>query len=177
MDCNVPVLPNNQSIKKKLSSIKHTWAKKQIKVAKDSFDQAEQRITYHGKRTDHNSLRIYGEKLVLKEIKFDEEGRDRREEYIEIVETQCTAAYLANEFNKVFPRRSKLIQFLQVQKKKNSLFMNKFKKCELCAKSKFSYKFSQTFSSLRVILLTYNTLPKLMNFRVFLNYWDSESLN
>ena len=117
MDCNVLALSNNQSIKKKLSSIKHSWARAKIKVAKDPFDQGEQRIAYHGKRTDRNSARIYGEKLVLKEFKFDEEGRDRREEYIEIMETQCTAAYLANEFNKVSPRRSKQIEFLQVQKK------------------------------------------------------------
>ena len=125
MDCNVPVLPNNQSIKKRLSSIKHTWTKAKIKVAKDPFDQGEQRIEYHGKRTDRKSLRKYGEKLVLKEFKFDEEGKDRREEYMEIMETQCTAAYLANEFNKVSPRRSKLIEFLQVQKKKKKKIKKK----------------------------------------------------
>ena len=117
IDCNVPVLPNNQSIKKKLSSIKHTWTKAKMKVAKDPFDQGEQRIAYHGKRTDRNSRRRYGEKLVLKEFKYDEEGRDRRDEYIEIMETQCTAAYLANEFNKVSPRKYKHIEFLQVCKK------------------------------------------------------------
>ena len=117
MDCLVPELENNPGIKKKLSSIKHNWSKAKIKVAKDPFDQGEQRIAYHGKRTDRNSRRRYGEKLVLKEFKYDEEGRDRRDEYIEIMETQCTAAYLANEFNKVSPRKYKHIEFLQVCKK------------------------------------------------------------
>ena len=41
IDCNVPVLPNNQSIKKKLSSIKHTWTKAKMKEARDPFDQGK----------------------------------------------------------------------------------------------------------------------------------------
>ena len=117
MDCLVPEFPNDPGIKKKLSSIKHNWTKAKIKVAKYPFDQGEQRIVYHGKRTDRNSRRRYGEKLALKEFKYNEEGRDCREEYIEIMETQCTAAYLANEFNKVSPGKSKHIEFLQVRSK------------------------------------------------------------
>ena len=93
---------------------------------------------YHGKRADRKGTRTYGKNLVRKEFKFDEEGRGRRDEYIEIMETQCTAAYLAIEFNKVSPRRSKQIEFLLVQKNKNSLFMNNFEKCELYTKSKFT---------------------------------------
>ena len=93
------------------------------------------------------------------------------------MEIQCTAAYLANGFNKVSPRRSKHIEFLLVQQNKNSLFMNKFEKCEVYTKSKFTQKFAQTFSSPRVILLTLNTLPKLISFRIFLNNWDSNTLN
>ena len=93
---------------------------------------------YHGKRADRKGTRTYGKNLVLKEFKFDEEVRGRRDEYIEIMETQCTDAYLAIEFNKVSPRRSKQIEFLLVQKNKNSLFMNNFVKCELYTKSKFT---------------------------------------
>ena len=117
LDCLVPEFLNDPGIKKKLSSIKHNWTKATIKVAKYPFDQGEQRIAYHGKRTDRMSGRRYGEKLVLKEFKCDEEGRDSREEYMEIMETQCTAAYLANEFNKVSPWNTKYIEFLQVQNK------------------------------------------------------------
>ena len=109
-----------------------------MKVARDPFDQGKQRVVYHGKRADRKGTRTYGKNLVLKEFKFDEEGRGRRDEYIEIMETQCTAAYLAIEFNKVSPRRSKQIEFLLVQKNKNSLFMNNFEKCELYTKSKFT---------------------------------------
>ena len=117
LDCLVPEFLNDPGIKKKLSSIKHNWTKAKIKVAKYPFDQGEQRIAYHCKRTDRMSGRRYGEKLVLKEFKCDEEGRDSREEYMEIMETQCTAAYLANEFNKVSPWNTKYIEFLQVQNK------------------------------------------------------------
>ena len=117
MDCLMPEFLNNPGIKKELSSIKHNWTKAKIKIAKYPFDQGEQRIAYHGKRTDRSGRIRYGEKLVLKEFKFDEEGRDRREEYIEIMETQFTAAYLANEFNKVSPWKTKHIEFLQVRNK------------------------------------------------------------
>ena len=43
-------------------------------------------------------------------------GRDRREEYMGIMETQFTAAILAAEFNKLTPGNSKDICFLPVSK-------------------------------------------------------------
>ena len=54
------------------------------------------------------------EKIVLKEFKHTGSGRDRRSDYVEIMETQCVAAFMASEFNKVAPPGSKRITFLHV---------------------------------------------------------------
>ena len=54
------------------------------------------------------------EKIVLKEFKHTGSGRDRRSDYVEIMETQCVAAFMASEFNKVAPAGSKKITFLHV---------------------------------------------------------------
>lgn len=54
--------------------------------------------------------------IVLKEFKYFGMGRDRREEYMGIMETQFTAAILAAEFNKLTPGNSKDICFLPVSK-------------------------------------------------------------
>ena len=63
------------------------------------------------------------ESIVLKEFKHIGRGRDRRGDYIEIMETQAIAAYLANEFNKIAPPGSKEIQFLHVRNVVNLIFL------------------------------------------------------
>ena len=117
MEAYVPALTKQANIKRRLAALNHRWFEKTIKKAIDPFAEGEQRITYHGRIVDPNSKKKGNEKIVLKEFKCLEEDRDRREDYIEIMETQCTAAYLATEFNKVSPKRQKKIQFLQVRNK------------------------------------------------------------
>ena len=116
LECTIPHLSDLYEIKIKISAINHRWTKATIKKAADPFAQGEQRITFHGER-------IYGEKhdrrndsIVLKEFKHSGTGRDRREDYIEIMETQAVAAFLATEFNMIAPKGSKEIQFLHIRK-------------------------------------------------------------
>ena len=116
MEAFVPNLKRETYIKKKLAALNHRWSETTIKKAIHPFAQGEQRIAYHGKKIDRSSRRKRCEKIVMKEFKCLEDGRDRREDYIEIMETQCTAAYLAAEFNKVSPKKQKKIQFLQVSR-------------------------------------------------------------
>lgn len=84
-----------------------------VKKARDPFSEGTQRISYHGMKADYSEGGAH-EKIVLKEFKYVGSGRDRRADYIEIMETQCVAAFLASEFNKVSPCRSKAINFLHV---------------------------------------------------------------
>ena len=116
METFVPNLKRETYIKKKLAALNHRWSETTIKKAIHPFAQGEQRIAYHGKKIDRSSRRKRCEKIVMKEFKCLEDGRDRREDYIEIMETQCTATYLAAEFNKVSPKKQKKIQFLQVSR-------------------------------------------------------------
>ena len=118
VEAYVPPLIKQATIKKRLAAINHRWSEKTIKKAIDPFAEGEQRITYHGRIVDSNSKKNWSAKIVLKEFKRLEEDRDRREDYIEIMETQSTAAYLSTEFNKVSPERQKKIQFLQVRKQR-----------------------------------------------------------
>ena len=78
----------------------------------DPFSEGEQRISFHGSKISSYS----NENIVLKEFKHDGRGMDRREDYIEIMETQVTAAFMAKQFNKVSPRGSKEVHFLHVSK-------------------------------------------------------------
>ena len=61
-----------------------------------------------------DSPKVNNEDIVLKEFKHVGKGRDRREDYIGIMETQAIAAFMANAFNKISPSGSKEIQFLNV---------------------------------------------------------------
>ena len=122
MEAFVPNLKKEANINKRLAALNHRWLETKIKKAIQPFAQGEQRIAYHGKKTDNSSRKKRSDKIVLKEFKCLEDGRDRREEYIEIMETQCTAAYLAAEFNNVSPKKQKKIQFLQVSRINNLEF-------------------------------------------------------
>ena len=52
--------------------------------------------------------------IVIKEFKFIGSGRDRRADYIEIMETQCVAAFMAMEFNKLARIGLKRINFISL---------------------------------------------------------------
>ena len=80
-----------------------------------SIAQGEQRITFHGERIYDEKYSRRNESIVLKKFKHFGAGRDRRDDYIEIMETQAVAAFLANEFNRIAPKGSKEIQFLHVR--------------------------------------------------------------
>ena len=100
---------NLKEVKKHIGAIDHKWNKVHVKMAKDPFSQGEQRISYHG---------IVGSnKVVLKEFKHYGKGRDRREDYIELMETQAIAEFMASRFNKVAPPGAKKIEFLNVSYK------------------------------------------------------------
>ena len=53
-------------------------------------------------------------KVVLKEFKYYGNRRDRREDYIELMETQAIAEFMAKRFNRVVPLGAKKIEFLNV---------------------------------------------------------------
>lgn len=104
------------NVQKKLRQIKHNWKNIEIKKAHNPFAQGGQRISYHGKMLEGNRYRQQEQYIVLKEFKHHELGRDRREEYMQIMETQFTAGVLADEFNKIAPSGSKKLCFLPVSK-------------------------------------------------------------
>ena len=114
LECYIPALSSVSEIKNKIGAINHKWTMSTIKIATDPFAQGEQRITYHGEKIYTDDYRKNKESIVLKEFKHIGHGRDRREDYIEVMETQTIAAYLAAEFNKIAPEGSKAIHFLHV---------------------------------------------------------------
>ena len=115
-ECFIPADSEDTSFKKKLRTIGHVWTGIKIKKAPNPFAQGGQRITYHGKRLDIDRWGQQEKCIVLKEFKHLGMGRDRREEYMGIMEIQFTAAVLAAEFNKITPSNSKNIHFLEVSK-------------------------------------------------------------
>ena len=88
MSCYIPPLENLKDIKKHIGAIDHKWSKIEMKMANDPFAQGYQRISYHGLSVMAGKQ----SKVVLKEFKHYGGGRDRREDYIEIMETQMIAA-------------------------------------------------------------------------------------
>ena len=115
LECFIPLEVKNLYIKKRLCAIKHRWRNIEIKAASQPFAQGAQRITFHGKARCENNRGAKEEKVVLKEFKFVGIGRDRRDEYISIMETQYVASLLAAEFNNHAPETCKRIKYLQVR--------------------------------------------------------------
>ena len=111
--CDIPNLLDPKEFRKYISEICHKWMRIRIKRAVDPFAEGEQRISYHGIEIDSKT----GEdasKVVLKEFKHFGRGRDLRQDYVEIMETQAVASYLANSFNNIAPKGTKQIEFLRV---------------------------------------------------------------
>ena len=113
LTCTINILDNIRDIKEHIGSINHSWSNKMVKKARHPFAEGAQRISYHGMRMNYAEGEE-DEKIVLKEFKHTGSGRDRRSDYVEIMETQCVAAFMASEFNKVAPAGSKRITFLHV---------------------------------------------------------------
>ena len=113
LTCTINILDNIRDIKEHIGSINHSWSNKMVKKARHPFAEGAQRISYHG-MTMNYAEGEEDEKIVLKEFKHTGSGRDRRSDYVEIMETQCVAAFMASEFNKVSPPGSKRITFLHV---------------------------------------------------------------
>ena len=121
LTCTINILDNIRDIKEHIGSINHSWSNKMVKKARHPFAEGAQRISYHGMRMNYAEGEE-DEKIVLKEFKHTGSGRDRRSDYVEIMETQCVAAFMASEFNKVAPLGSKRIEFLHVSIKAFSVF-------------------------------------------------------
>ena len=113
LTCTINFLYNIRDIKEHIGSINHSWSNKMVKKARKPFAEGAQRISYHGMRMNYAEGEE-DEKIVLKEFKHTGTGRDRRSDYVEIMETQCVAAFMASEFNKVAPPGSKRITFLHI---------------------------------------------------------------
>ena len=113
LTCTINILDNIRDIKEHIGSINHSWSNKMVKKARHPFAEGAQRISYHGMRMNYAEGEE-DEKIVLKEFKHTGSERDRRSDYVEIMETQCVAAFMASEFNKVAPAGSKKITFLHV---------------------------------------------------------------
>ena len=116
LTCLIGKLDIIQDIKHQIGTINHKWSNAMVKKAKHPFAEGAQRISYHGQRMNY-SEGGKNEKIVLKEFKYIGSGRDRRTDYIEIMETQCVAAFMAMEFNKLTPPGSKKINFISVRVK------------------------------------------------------------
>ena len=116
LTCTINAISNIRDIKEHIGSINQSWSEKMVKKARDPFAEGAQRISYHGMRMNYAAEEEH-EKIVLKEFKHTGSGRDRRSDYIEIMETQCVAAFLAQEFSKITPPGSKQISFLDVSGK------------------------------------------------------------
>ena len=108
LDCVIEGASTLDDIKRNIGSINHKWSEKSLKKAKHPFSEGAQRISFHGLRMDKK------QKIVLKEFKHFGSGRDGREDYIQNMETQCVAEYLAEAFNRQTPVGSKKITFLKV---------------------------------------------------------------
>ena len=121
LTCTINILDNVRNIKEHIGSINHNWSNKMVKKARHPFAEGAQRISYHGMRMNYAEGEE-DEKIVLKEFKHTGSGRDRRSDYVEIMETQCVAAFMASEFNKVAPPGSKRITFLHVSHQSNFVF-------------------------------------------------------
>ena len=117
IECTIPTEQDDLDITTKLMHfIEHKFDKKLIKRAEQPFAEGGQRISYHGKliSTDQQNNSSSSETIVMKRFK-EHDNRDGKQQYIELMETQYTAAYMATEFNKVSPAGSKEIRFLKVR--------------------------------------------------------------
>ena len=121
LTCTINILDNVRNIKEHIGSINHNWSNKMVKKVRHPFAEGAQRISYHGMRMNY-AEGDEDEKIVLKEFKHTGSGRDRRSDYVEIMETQCVAAFMASEFNKVAPPGSKRITFFHVSHQSNFVF-------------------------------------------------------
>merc|ERR1719187_1672505 len=112
LNCSMP-FTGAEDIGKHLGTIDHKWTKEIVKIAPHPFSEGAQRISFKGQR-------IYGcggdlkDDVVLKEFKHFGPARDRREDYIEIMETQAVSAFMAKQFNRFSPPGTKKIEFLDV---------------------------------------------------------------
>ena len=127
LECFIPIQSQDLNITEILCSIQHRWRKIEIKAATQPFAEGAQRITFHGKKRSKSNKSVKEENIVLKEFKHFGFGRDRREEYISIMETQYVATLLAAKFNKVAPKACKSIKYLQVSEKSYVLLEMKFR--------------------------------------------------
>ena len=107
--CNLSAPQNTKDIKNVLENIDHNWSPASVRWAKNPFAQGAQRISYHGECSKNSDIC----KIVVKEFK-KLATKDQRTEYISIMETQCIAAYFADEFNKRAPHHQKTVKFLEV---------------------------------------------------------------
>lgn len=116
-ECCIRRLKDDADIRVRLRSIEHKCDMRYLKRAENPFAEGGQRISYHAKLVSTDRLNNIGgwEKVVMKRFKTLER-RDRHQDYLDLMETQYVAAFLATEFNKVSPRGSKEIQFLKVRK-------------------------------------------------------------
>ena len=114
LKCVIRELETVSNIQQHIGSINHQWSNQMVKKARQPFSEGTQRISFHGLDMNYAEGGVH-EKVVLKEFKYAGAGRDRRTDYIEIMETQCVAAFMAMEFTKVAPPGSKQISFLKVR--------------------------------------------------------------
>ena len=111
LKCLIDKLQDLKDINHHIRTIHYKWSTVIVKKAKYPFTEGAQRISYHGQRMNYRDER-QNEHIVIKEFKHVGCGGDRRSDYIEIMETQCVAAFMATEFNKVARTRPNQIFFM-----------------------------------------------------------------
>ena len=115
LTCLIGELDNLSDVRRHIGTINHKWSDAMVKKAKQPFAEGAQRISFHRQRMNYTEG-SRNDQIVMKEFKFFGSGRDCRSDYIEIMETQCVAAFMAKEFNKLSPKGSKQINFISVSK-------------------------------------------------------------
>jgi len=113
LTCSMSNINDLSNIRHSIGSINHKWSTVMVKKATDPFAEGAQRISYFGQTIDYTSG-FDNKNIVLKEFKHTGHNRDRRSDYIEIMETQCVASFLSTKFNVYAPHGSKKINFIAV---------------------------------------------------------------
>ncbi len=104
-------------------NVRYSYKDAKIKMSADPFAEGSQRLSYFGievGRATHFFSHFAGSAaatVVFKTFKhvYERTSGDGREDFLNVVEGQAIANYLAAEFNKVRPSDSKEIHFLSVK--------------------------------------------------------------
>lgn len=100
LEFNIPPMSRLSHIKHNISAINYKWTNAIIEKSSDPFAEGNERLSYMGSMIFDSSY----QRIVVKEFKHISTGKDRKKDYIKIMEAQAVTAIMACEFNKMSPR-------------------------------------------------------------------------